>query len=58
LIETDETKRIGLGGMRAGKWQTLIEQLVELGDLKRDGSDKLPDPESLFVWDVDAGTAR
>jgi NitT/TauT family transport system substrate-binding protein len=58
LIETDETKRIGLGGMRVGKWQTLIDQLVELGDLKPDASGKLPDPNVLFVWDIDAGTAR
>lgn len=58
LIETDETKRIGLGGMRAGKWQLLIDQLVELGDLKPDATGKLPDPDTLFVWDLDAGTAR
>jgi NitT/TauT family transport system substrate-binding protein len=58
LVETDETKRIGLGGMRREKWQTLIDQLVALGDLKPDAAGKLPDPDTLFVWDVDAGTAR
>ena len=58
LIETDETKRIGLGGMRREKWQLLIDQLVELGDLKPDAAGKLPDPDTLFAWDIDAGTAR
>jgi hypothetical protein len=58
LVETDETKRIGLGGMRREKWQLLIEQLVSLGDIKPDAAGKLPDPDALFVWDIDAGTAR
>jgi NitT/TauT family transport system substrate-binding protein len=58
LIETDETKRIGLGGMRREKWQMLIDQLAELGDLKPDAAGELPDPDTLFVWDIDAGTAR
>jgi len=58
LIETDETKRIGLGGMRREKWQMLIDQLAELGDLKPDAAGEMPDPDTLFVWDIDAGTAR
>ena len=58
LVETDETKRIGLGGMRREKWQLLIDQLVALGDLKPDAARKLPDAGALFAWDIDAGTAR
>lgn len=58
LIETDETKRIGLGGMRRERWQFLLEQLAELGDVKPDASGALPDPDSFFVWDTEAGTAR
>jgi NitT/TauT family transport system substrate-binding protein len=58
LVETDETKRVGLGGMRREKWQLLIDQLVSLGDIKPDAAGKLPDPDTLFVWDIDAGTAR
>lgn len=30
LIETDETKTVGLGGMTAERWNTLAKQLVEL----------------------------
>jgi NitT/TauT family transport system substrate-binding protein len=30
LIETEETKTIGLGGMTATRWQTLIDQLADL----------------------------
>lgn len=58
LIETDETKRIGLGGMRRERWQFLLEQLAALGDVKPDASGALPDPDSFFVWDTEAGTAR
>jgi hypothetical protein len=53
IVETDETKRIGLGGMRRERWQMTIEQLSELGVLK-----SRPEPDSLFVWSIDAGTAR
>jgi NitT/TauT family transport system substrate-binding protein len=31
LIETDETKQHGLGVMTEQRWQTLVDQLVELG---------------------------
>ena len=30
LIETAETKRLGLGAMTRARWQTLVEQLVSL----------------------------
>jgi NitT/TauT family transport system substrate-binding protein len=30
LIETDETKRAGLGVMTSERWQTLVKQLLEL----------------------------
>ena len=30
LIESSETKRLGLGGMTLDRWQTLVQQLVEL----------------------------
>ena len=53
LVENDETKRIGLGGMRAVRWQTTIDQLNELGAIKT-----RPDPTTLFVWDNEAPTAR
>ena len=58
LIENDETRRIGLGGMRREKWQLLLQQLGELGDLKPDAAGRLPEPDALFVWDTEAGTAR
>ena len=53
IVETDETKRVGLGGMRRERWQLTIEQLAELGAIK-----SRPEPDSLFVWSIDAGTAR
>lgn len=53
LIETDETKRVGLGGMRAERWQLLVDQLAEIGEIE-----EKPEPGRLFHWDVDAGTAR
>jgi NitT/TauT family transport system substrate-binding protein len=34
FIETDETRRNGLGGMAEGRWQSLIGQLKELGDIQ------------------------
>jgi NitT/TauT family transport system substrate-binding protein len=34
LIETEETRTIGLGGMTAERWSTLGQQLVDLGILK------------------------
>jgi NitT/TauT family transport system substrate-binding protein len=53
LIENDETKRVGLGGMRLPQWETMVQQLVEIGRVK-----KAPDPSKLFVWDLSADTAR
>jgi NitT/TauT family transport system substrate-binding protein len=44
LIETDETKTIGLGGMTAARWSALAQQLLDLGVLK-----DAPKPESCFV---------
>ena len=35
FIETDETRRNGLGSMNRERWKTLIVQLSELGDIKR-----------------------
>ena len=53
IVETDETKRLGLGCMRAERWQITIDQLVELGDLKTK-----PDPMTLFVWNQGDDIAR
>jgi len=35
FIETDETRRNGLGSMSGERWKTLIVQLSELGDITR-----------------------
>ena len=35
FIETDETRRNGLGSMTEERWQTLIAQLKELGDIQK-----------------------
>ena len=35
LIETDETRQTGLGTMTAARWQTLSQQLADLGVIKR-----------------------
>lgn len=53
LIENDETKRIGLGGMRSERWGELVKQLEQIGDLHAPC-----DPQTLFLWDPDAATAR
>ena len=53
LVETDETKRVGLGGMRYARWEETVNQLAEIGRIK-----VKPDPQSLFSWDTEAGTAR
>ncbi|MCE2884382.1 MAG: ABC transporter substrate-binding protein, partial [Planctomycetaceae bacterium] len=53
LIENDETKRIGLGGMRLPRWEETVKQLVELGRVK-----KAADAATLFSWDMSADTAR
>ncbi len=53
LIETEETKRIGLGGMRYARWEEMGSQLLELGLIK-----KKPDATTLFEWDTESGSAR
>jgi len=53
LIENDETRRIGLGGMRLPRWEETVKQLVELGRVK-----KAADAATLFSWDMSADTAR
>lgn len=35
FIETDETRRNGLGAMSKDRWETLIAQLKELGDIQK-----------------------
>jgi NitT/TauT family transport system substrate-binding protein len=35
FIETDETRRNGLGSMTKDRWETLIAQLKELGDIQK-----------------------
>jgi len=44
LIETDETRKNGLGYMTRERWLTLISQLEGLGDLP-----KVPAPEDCFT---------
>ncbi len=58
LVENDETKRLGLGGMRLARWQTTVDQLVEMGDLKPAAGEDRVDATRFFHWDPDAGTAR
>lgn len=53
LVENDETKRMGLGGMSVERWQATVQQLSDLGRIKT-----RPDAARLFVWDAAAGTAR
>jgi len=43
LIESDETRRNGLGTMSRERWQTLIAQLKDLGDIQQ-----APAPEACF----------
>jgi len=50
LIENDETTRLGLGGMRVERWQTTVDQLVEIGRVK-----STPDAARLFVWQAPGG---
>ena len=35
LIETEETRRNGLGSMSKQRWETLIAQLSDLGDIRK-----------------------
>lgn len=44
LIETGETKRLGLGSMTLERWDTLVRQLAELGVVK-----EAPEPASCFL---------
>jgi NitT/TauT family transport system substrate-binding protein len=44
LIETDESKRLGLGAMTRERWQTLAQQLADLKVI-----DKAPPAEECFV---------
>ena len=44
LIETEQTKRDGLGTMTSERWQTLAKQLVELKVI-----DRAPPAEECFV---------
>lgn len=44
LIETDETKRSGLGIMTIERWQALGQQLADLGIIEQ-----APEPEECFV---------
>jgi NitT/TauT family transport system substrate-binding protein len=44
LIETDDSKRDGLGTMQRGRWQTLADQLLDLKII-----DKPPAVDELFV---------
>lgn len=53
LVEDDETKRVGLGGMRYARWEEIVNQMAEIGRIARK-----PDPASVFIWDTEAGTAR
>ncbi len=45
LIESADTKTLGLGAMTAERWAGLAKQLAELGRIKT-----APDTASLFVW--------
>jgi len=44
LIETEETRKLGLGAMTLDRWETLTKQLTELGVLS-----KLPQVKSCFI---------
>ena len=35
LIETEETRRNGLGSMSKQRWETFIAQLSDLGDIRK-----------------------
>ncbi len=47
LVESDDTRALGLGAMRAGRWKALIDQLVAV---KIIGADAAPKPEACFVF--------
>ena len=45
LIETDETRKAGLGVMTGQRWQTLAQQLADLKVIE-----KAPPAEECFIW--------
>jgi len=53
LIVTEDTKRLGLGGMLFARWDELVNQLAELGKIGAK-----PDPQSLYFWDSATDSAR
>jgi NitT/TauT family transport system substrate-binding protein len=53
LIETDETKKNGLGSMTLERWRELTQQLVDLGVVKKD---KAPTPNLCFIGTKPAGS--
>jgi NitT/TauT family transport system substrate-binding protein len=53
LIETGETRRLGLGAMTVERWKILGEQLRDLGLI-----DRVPAPESCFVPDAAAAAGE
>jgi len=53
LIQNDDTKRLGLGGMLFARWDELVKQLDEMGKLRA-----RPDPQSLYFWDSATDSAR
>jgi NitT/TauT family transport system substrate-binding protein len=53
LVENEDTKRLGLGGMLYARWDELAQQLVDLGKIPAK-----PDPQSLFFWDSATDSAR
>lgn len=53
LVETDDTRQLGLGCMTEAKWRTTIEQLVRIGRLKQP-----LDAARVFAWDADDAALR
>src|SRR4051794_28978422 len=53
LIETDETKKLGLGAMTLERWRELTKQLVDLHVVEKD---KAPTPNKCFVGTKPAGS--
>jgi len=53
LIETDETKKLGLGVMTLERWRELTKQLVDLHVVEKD---KAPTPNKCFVGTKPAGS--
>lgn len=53
LVETDDTKRLGLGCMTEARWRTTIEQLVQTGRLKQP-----LDAARVFAWNAEDEVVR